>query len=63
VTVDAFASRYTWTPEQIDELPQQFIDEMPLVWKAQTAAARSGGNVETARAKAYQQIAPKPKRR
>jgi hypothetical protein len=36
---------------------------MPMLWKAQAAAAKSGGNVETARAKAYQQIAPKPKRR
>jgi len=63
VTLDAFASRYGWKPGQLDELPQQLIEEMPLLWKAQAAAARSGGNVETARAKAYQQIAPQPKRR
>lgn len=61
MTLDAFASRYGWDAEQIDRQPQQLIEEMPLVWKAQAAAARAGGNVEAARAKAYQQIAPQPK--
>jgi len=61
--VDAFASRYTWTPEQIDELPQQLVEEMPMLWRAQAAAARSGQLAENARAAAYQQVAPKPKRR
>jgi hypothetical protein len=59
VTLDAFASRYGWDADTIDRQPQQLIEEMPLLWKAQAAAARAGGNVETARAKAYQQIAPK----
>jgi hypothetical protein len=62
VTLDAFASRYGWDAEQIDRQPQQVIEEMPLLWKAQAAAKRAAGaagGVETARAKAYQQIEPR----
>jgi len=63
VTLDAFASRYGWDAETIDRQPQQLIEEMPMLWKAQAAARRGGQLAQKATALAYQQITPQPKRR
>ena len=62
MTLDAFASRYGWTEQQLDEQPQAVIEEMPMLWKAQTAAQRAGQLAERARAAAYAEVAPKRRR-
>lgn len=63
MTVDAFASRYGWTPDQIDAQPQEVIEGMPMVWKAQQAAAMGNQLAERARGLAYAEVAPKSRRR
>jgi hypothetical protein len=59
VTLDAFATRYGWDAETLDRQPQQLIEELPMLWKAQAAAAKAGRNVEAGRTAAYGQITPK----
>lgn len=59
MTLDAFASRYHWTPDQVDALPQTMAEELPMLWKAQASARRAGQLAATATALAYQQVAPK----
>ena len=31
----AFAERYQWTPDEVNALPADFVDEMAARWKAE----------------------------
>lgn len=34
----AFAERYNWTPDMVDDLPVEYVDDIAVYWEAENKA-------------------------